>query len=159
MGVTDWNWALPADPQDYAWDCSANATAWAMRAVGYDVTEQDVIAGLGPSRISPTYGLLDASGAGLVSYLAEMGITAENNPDASWNEVMAAAGYQPMVIGGRAWYHWVAVRMGSEAAESDTTDALALMNGAAGYMGIYHWLYPADFDRLGPFSAVWFTSW
>jgi len=159
MGVTDWNWGLPADLQDYAWDCAACSTAWAMRTVGFEVTEQDVIAGLGPSRISPTYGLLDASGAGLVSYLEEMGIAAENNPEASWSEVMGAAGFQPMVIGGRAWNHWVAVRMGSEAAESDTTDLLALMNPSPGYMGVNHWLDPATFDQLGPFSAVWFTSW
>jgi len=159
MGVTDWNWALPADRQDYPWDCAACSTAWAMRTVGYEVTEQDVIAGLGPSRISPTYGLLDASGAGLVSYLEEMGMEAENNAQASWADVMAAAGYQPMVIGGRAWCHWVAVRMGSAAAHSTATDLLALMNPAPGYMDVNHWLDPATFDRLGPFSAVWITSW
>jgi hypothetical protein len=130
-----------------------------MRTVGFEVTEQDVIAGLGPSRISPTYGLLDASGAGLVSYLNEMGIGAENNPRASWQEVMDAAGYQPMVIGGRRWYHWVAVRMGSVAAESTAEEVLALMNPSPGYMGVEHWLYPRKFDDLGPFSAVWFTSW
>jgi hypothetical protein len=33
------------------------------------------------------------------------------------------------------------------------------MNPAPGYMGINHWLYPEDFAQLGPFSAVWFTSW
>lgn len=159
MGVEDWQWWLATDLQDYAWDCAACSTAWAMRTVGYEVSEQDVISGLGPSRISPSHGLLDASGAGLVSYLAEQGIGAENNPDASWNEVMGAAGFQPMVIGGRAWYHWVAVRMGSEAAESANTDALALMNPSPGYMNVYQMLYPDDFSRLGPFSAVWFTSW
>lgn len=159
MAIEDWDWYLPADRQDYAWDCAACSTAWAMRTVGFTVTEQDVIAGLGPSRISPTYGLLDASGAGLVSYLAEMGIGAANNPDASWDEVMVAAGFQPMVIGGRGWYHWVAVRMGSAAAGSATTNALALMNPSPGYMAVEHWLYPDDFARLGPFSAVWFTSW
>jgi hypothetical protein len=159
MGVTDWNWLLPADRQDYAWDCSACSTAWAMRTVGYEVTEQDVIAGLGPGRISPTLGLLDASGAGLVSYLGEMGITAMNNPEASWDEVMAAAGYQPMVMGGRAFNHWVAVRMGSSAAGSTRTVALALMNPSPGYMEIGHWMYPGQFETLGPFSAVWFTSW
>ena len=130
-----------------------------MRTVGFEVTEQDVIAGLGPARISPTYGLLDASGAGLVSYLSEMGIGAENNPDATWEQVMAAAGYQPMVIGGRGWNHWSAVRMGSLAAGSETTDALALMNPSPGYMGIGHWMDTDQFDNVGPFSAVWFTSW
>lgn len=159
MGLTDWNWLLAADRQDYAWDCSACSTAWAMRTVGYPHSEQDVINGLGPTRISPSLGLLDASGAGLVSYLGEVGIHAENNSNASWDDVMGAAGYQPMVIGGRAWNHWVAVRMGSSAIGSTSVVALALMNPSPGYMEIGHWLYPGTFESMGPFSAVWFTSW
>jgi hypothetical protein len=159
MGLTDWNWLLARDNQDYPWDCSACSTAWAMRTIGFTVSEQDVIAGLGPERISPSLGLLDASGAGLVSYLGEQGIQAANNGDASWQEVMDAAGYQPMVIGGRAWGHWVAVRMGSSAVGLAGVDALALMNPAPGYDGVDQILYPADFSRLGAFSAVWFTSW
>lgn len=159
MGITDWNWRLEADPQDYPWDCAACSTAWAMRTVGFVVSEQDVIAGLGPARISPSLGLLDASGAGLVSFLAEQGIGAANNPEASWADVMAAAGYQPMVIGGRQWCHWVAVRMGSSAAGKPGTPLLALMNPADGYMGVGQFLTDDDFLDLGPFSAVWFTSW
>jgi hypothetical protein len=159
MALDDWNWKLAADPQDYPWDCAACSTAWAMRTIGFEVSEQDVIAGLGPTRISPTLGLLDASGAGLVSYLAEMGVEAENNPDASWSEVIAAAGFQPMVIGGRAWCHWVAVRMGTWAIGRTDLDVLALMNPADGYMGVYQTLAPEQFAALGPFSAVWFTSW
>lgn len=130
-----------------------------MRTVGFTVTEQDVIAGLGPARISPTYGLLDASGAGLVSYLEEQGISAANNPSASWGDVMAAAGHQPMVIGGRAWCHWVAVRMGSDAIRREDLEQLALMNPAPGYMGVDQVLDPVDFSRLGTFSAVWFVAW
>lgn len=159
MSLSDWNWALPKDLQDYPWDCSATSLAWAMRTVGFDVTEQDVIAGLGPGRISPTYGLLDASGAGLVSYLAEMGITAFNDGDSNWDEVMAAAGYQPMVIGGRAWCHWVAVRMGADAIGRPDLNKLALMNPAPGYGGVDQVLADNQFAQLGPFSAVWFTSW
>lgn len=159
MGVTDWNWLLPTDLQDYAWDCAACSTAWAMRTVGFEVTEQDVIAGLGPARISPTYGLLDASGAGLVSYLEEQGVLAENNADASWQQLLDAAGFQPMVIGGRAWNHWVAVRMGSVAANSQAGEQLLLMNPSPGYQAVFQVLVESDFNRLGPFSAVWFTSW
>jgi hypothetical protein len=159
MGLTDWNWLLAPDPQNYPWDCSACSTAWAMRTVGYPHTEEDVIIGLGPGRISPSLGLLDASGAGLVAYLSEVGITAQNNASASWGDVMAAAGHQPMVIGGRAWCHWVAVRMGSAALGRPDINALALMNPADGYMGVSQTLYQLDFERLGPFSAVWFDSW
>lgn len=159
MGVNDWNWKLATDPQDYPWDCAACSTAWALRSIGLDYSEQDVIAGLGSGRISPTYGLLDASGAGLVSYLAEIGVNAENNPDASWSDCVGAAGYQPMVIGGRDWCHWVGVRMGGPAAGNPLAPALLLMNPAAGYLGIGQYLLEPDFDMLGPFSAVWFASW
>lgn len=159
MSVTDWNWLLPRDNQDYPWDCAACSTAWAMRTIGFEVSEQDVIAGLGPARISPTLGLLDASGAGLVSYLGEQGIGAENNPQASWEDVVDAAGYQPMVIGGRAWCHWVAVRMGSDAAGASSDLPLVLMNPAPGWMGVDQALDWEQFQSLGPFAAVWFTSW
>jgi hypothetical protein len=159
MGVSDWNWLLPRDNQDYPWDCAACSTAWCTRTVGYTLTEQDMIAALGPARISPSYGLLDASGSGLVSCLSELGIGAENNPDASFQEVMDAAGYQPMVIGGRAWNHWVAVRMGSSAAGLAGYSTLILMNPAPGWQNIEQTLSEPYFASLGPFSAVWFTSW
>lgn len=159
MSASDWNWLLARDNQDYAWDCAACSTAWAMRTIGFAVSEQDVIAGLGPARISPTYGLLDASGAGLVSFLEENGIHAANNASATWDDLVAAAGYQPMVIGGRAWCHWVGVRMGSVCAGLDGTRPLMLMNPAPGYMGVDQVLSVSQFDALGPFSAVWFTSW
>jgi len=159
MSLTNWNWLLPRDNQDYPWDCSACSTAWALRTVGYDYSEQDVIAGLGPNRITATYGLMDASGAGLVEWLAEIGVNASNNPDASWQELIDAAGFQPMVIGGRAWGHWVAVRMGPAPAPDRIPNMLALMNPAPGYQEVYQILDPVDFDTLGPFSAVWFNSW
>ena len=159
MGIHDWTWKLEADLQDYAWDCAAASTAWALRTVGYDLSEQDVVAGLGAQRISPTWGLLDASGSGLVSYLGELGVNASNNPDASWQDVVDAAGYQPMVVGGREWCHWVAVRMGAAAAGVPPQPAVWLMNPSPGYRNIEQWLWEADFDDLGPFSAVWFNSW
>jgi hypothetical protein len=159
MALADWNWRLPVDPQDVPWDCAACSTAWAMRAVGRNVSEQDVIAGLGPGRISPSLGLLDSSGAGLVSYLAEQGISAENNPAASWQEVVDAAGYQPMVIGGRSWCHWVGVRLSGASFGRADIRALALMNSASGWMGVDQMLWEEAFWSLGEFSAVWFTSW
>lgn len=159
MGVNDWNWRLEADPQDYPWDCSAASIAWCLRTIGMPYDEADVIAGLGSTRISPTYGLLDASGAGLVEYLGEIGVVAQNNPYAEWADVVAAGGYQPMAIGGRAWNHWVAVRMAGPATGSSRDLPLILMNPADGYMGVYQFLNEYTFYELGPFSAVWFTSW
>lgn len=159
MGTLDWNWRLPVDPQDYPFDCAAAATAWALRTIGRSETEQDVIAGLGPSRITAEYGLMDASGAGLVEYLGELGIAAANNPSASWSDCTAAAGFQPMVIGGRTWYHWVGVRMGSAAALGRIPDLLALSNSADGWMDVHQVLEEYEFEQLGEFSAVWFISW
>lgn len=159
MAASDWNWLLARDNQDYPWDCAACSTAWSLRTIGFVLTEQDVIAGLGPSRISPSFGLLDASGAGLVSYLEELGVHAANNPSATWTDVTGAVGYQPLLLGGRAWGHWVATRMYGRFAGYPGPDAVALMNPAPGYMGVDQVLDERAFDQLGPFSAVWFTSW
>lgn len=159
MAAEDWNFRLAADTQDYPWDCSAASLAWCLRAIGRSETEQDVIAGLGPWRISSVYGLLDASGAGLVEYLGELGIAAANNANASWLDVTGAAGYQPMVIGGREWCHWVAVRMGGPCAGIPAAPDILLMNPAPGYDGVYQTLTEPDFDRLGAFSAVWLYQW
>jgi len=94
-----------------------------------------------------------------VDYAAELGIAADNDESTSWDEVMAAAGEQPMLMGGRAWGHWVAVRMGTLTAEVQGLDLLALMNPAPGYKNVGQTIDPSQFAALGPFSAVWFTSW
>ena len=159
MGIHDWNWRLASDPQNVPWDCAACSLAWCLRTIGLDYSEDDVIQGLGPGRISATYGLLDASGAGLVSYLAEIGVAAEKNPVASWDEIVAAAGFQPMLMGGRRWYHWTAVRMGTIAADRPDLDFVALMNPAPGWMNVDQQIGRTQFENLGPFSAVWFTGW
>jgi hypothetical protein len=158
MGVADWNWKYPVELQDVPWDCSAASLTWALNAYGYPISEADVVAGMGPSRISPAYGLLDASGAGIVSYLAELGISAANDPDATWDEIHGAAGFQPMVIGGRAWCHWTGVRMGSAAYGRGPNHVMLLANPAPGYQYVYQHLVYGDFERLGPFSAVWFPA-
>jgi hypothetical protein len=130
-----------------------------MRACGHNWSESDVVRGLGPERISPTYGLLDASGAGLVSFLAEVGIGAMNDADATWEEVVAAAGHQPMLIGGRSWYHWSGVRLGGAALELPGFPFIALANPSPGWMGVGQAMEVYQFGQLGAFSAVWFTSW
>lgn len=158
MAPSDWNWRLPPEYQDVAWDCAAASLAWALNAWGVATSEEEVVAGLGPGRISPAYGLLDASGAGLVSYLAELGIPAMNNPQCSWADIETAAGYQPMVIGGRAWYHWTGVRMGGTAYGLGDVGIVLLANPSPGWMEINQSLDSTDFPHLGPFSAVWFPS-
>ena len=159
MGVQDWNWRLAAEYQDVPWDCSAASVAWSLTAAGHPWSEADVVSAMYPTYLNSTYGLLDASGAGIVEWLASIGVSALNNPDATFQELLDAAGHQPMVIGGRTWCHWVAVRMGGPAAGYPQVRWLALMNPSPGYMGVAQWLNEDNFDDLGPFSAVWFTSW
>jgi hypothetical protein len=159
MGLEDWNWRLPVELQDVPWDCAAASLTWCLNTIGRTETEADVVAGLGPARISPALGLLDASGAGLVEYLGELGIGAANNSNASFDDVLAAAGYQPMLMGGREWCHWVGVRICSPLFPSANDQVLALANPAPGWMGINQVLTRYEFLQLGAFSAVWFTSW
>jgi hypothetical protein len=158
VGVADWDWRRPVELQDVPWDCAAASLTWALNAYGFSITEAEVVEGLGPARITPAYGLMDASGAGLVSYLAELGIPALNDASVSWDELWSAAGYQPMVAGGRAWCHWTGVRMASPAFGAGPDDVVLLANPAPGYMGIDQLLTLADFSDLGPFSAVWFPT-
>ena len=159
MGVQDWNWKQPVELQDYAWDCAAASTAWALQAAGIPYTEYDVIVGLGPTRISPTLGLLDASGAGIVDWLSTIGVAAAYNPYASWDELIGCAGFQPTIMGGRSWYHWTGVRMGCAAAPEAPEDVVLLANPSPGWMGVGQSMHETQFDSLGDFSVVWFTAW
>jgi len=156
MAVEDWNWRYPVELQDVPWDCSAASLTWALNAYGHGTSEATVVTGLGPARITPTYGLMDASGAGLVEYLAELGIPAAFDDNASWDEIEGAAGYQPMVIGGREWCHWTGVRMGGPAFGLGLRGIVLLANPAPGYRGVGQALDWDQFNMLGPFSAVWF---
>lgn len=158
MAAEDWNWRHPVELQDVPWDCAAASLAWALQAYGRPQTESEVVQGLGPSRINPQYGLLDASGAGLVSYLAELGIPAMNDSNVSWEELVGAAGYQPMVMGGREWCHWTGVRMGGPCYMLRDVGVVLLANPAPGFRGISQYMDEPDFSVLGPFSAVWFPA-
>lgn len=158
MSAESWDWHYPVELQDVPWDCDAASLTWALNAYGFRTSEATVVAGLGPSRITPAYGLMDASGAGVVAYLAELGIPAMNNPEASWSDIWGAAGYQPMIIGGREWCHWTGVRMGSDAYGAGPSDLILLANPAPGYYSIDQVLTDDQFPMLGPFSAVWFPA-
>jgi hypothetical protein len=159
VSLADWNWRLPTELQDVPWDCAAASLTWALNTIGRGVTEADVVYGLGPSRISPEYGLLDASGAGLVEYCGEIGVQAANNPSATWTDILAAAGHQPMIMGGRGWYHWTGVRIPGPGISTGFSDYLALANPSPGWMGVGQVMKGSQFPALGPFSAVWLTSW
>lgn len=159
MSLETWNWKHPVELQDVPWDCAAASLTWCLNAAGYPLTEAQVVAGLGPGRISPQYGLLDASGAGLVSYLAELGIQADNLNPCSWSDVHNLAGHNPMLMGGRGWYHWTGVRIAGDIVNRPDIDQVILANPAPGWQGVDQYLAGWQFDGLGPFSCVWFASW
>jgi hypothetical protein len=159
MAITDWNWRHPTELQDMPWDCAAASTAWALQACGHPYTEAEVVKGLGRHRISAAWGLLDSSGAGIVEWLAEIGIGAANASPSSWDDVIGAAGHQPMLMGGLTWCHWTGVRVSTLFYPELEPAALALANPAPGWGGIEQTMQVDAFERLGPFSAVWLTSW
>jgi hypothetical protein len=159
MSLETWNWKHPVELQDVPWDCAAASLTWALNAAGYPLSESEVVSGLGPGRISPQYGLLDASGAGLVEYLAELGITADNMNPVTWQDVHNLAGHNPMVMGGRGWNHWTGVRAAGDIVGRPDIDQVLLANPAPGWMEVYQYIAGWQFDALGSFSAVWFAHW
>jgi hypothetical protein len=158
MALTDWDYRWPVELQDVPWDCAAASLTWCLNAAGHSWTEAEVVTGLGPTRISPALGLLDASGAGIVDWLGTIGITAENNPACTWADILGGAGHQPMLMGGRDWCHWTGVRLSSWTVGLQPAETVILANPAPGWMGVDQWMDAYQFEDLGTFSAVWFTS-
>jgi hypothetical protein len=106
--------------------------------------------------MSPSLGLMDASGAGLASFLVrhygEDGFTSTNLSPVSYDTLLAESGRCPMLIGGRRWGaggHWSGLR-----SYDSERHLLLLANPAAGYIGINQDMNREQFERLGPFSAV-----
>lgn len=149
---------VPAQPQDSDYDCSQESCQFMLRGWGRSpddgwMTAQWISQGI----MTPEYGLMDASGAQMASWLNATygmdGMQASNEPSVDFNALvmlcdaqMAAYG---IAAGGRTFCHWVGVRGYDLGA-----DTLLLCNSAEGYMGIYSTLSRSDFARLGPWSAV-----
>lgn len=109
---------------------------------------RDVYAALVPTYDDSTVGLHDGSGAQLAELItSRFGVRAESGFPVTLEQVQAHAGLSPVLIGGQAWGHWVAVR----GVEDDGT--LILENPAPGYDGVGNELL-TSFDRLGPFAMV-----
>lgn len=144
----------PPHPQEADWDCSQDSAEWALWSVGRRPTnawmEQTMIA---EGVVSPSLGLMDASGAGLASFLTrhygEDGFISTNVSPISFDILAGECGRYPLMIGGRAWNHWSGL-----AAYDTERDLLLLANPAAGWKGVNQTLDRGQFERLGPFSAV-----
>ena len=109
--------------------------------------------------VSPSLGLLDASGSGLAAWITRHygrdGFEGSNQDPVTFDQLAEDCGRYPMLIGGRRWGaggHWSGLRAYDVAA-----DLLLLANPAAGYVGINQSMSREQFARLGPFSAVHVT--
>jgi hypothetical protein len=145
----------PAHPQDKSFDCSQESLEWALYALGRSPQDN----WMEPTMIdegvmSPSLGLLDASGAGLAAFVGrhygEFGFYANHEPSVSFEGVSFEGEHKyPLLIGGRAWNHWAGVR-GYDA----TRDVLLLANPSDGWMGVRQEMTREQFATLGPFSMV-----
>ena len=142
----------PMPQQQVDYDCSAASTAWFGRSIGWQWTELNVLWEFSKQGlISPAWGLLDGTGAGIVSWLAQQPIQASNG-SLAWSGVLSLAGTRPLIMGGARWYHWIGVR------QILNDQVVSIANSARGYDGIYDTLNQADFATLGPFHGVWLAG-
>lgn len=160
--VVQFNPNEPNIAQNDPWSCAPTSTRWALKALGRNPSEkwiEDTMIAEGV--VSKDDGLLDASGAGLAAFVrrhyGEFGYDANNEPSISWDWIIHEGGEEPngnghaypVLIGGRAWNHWVAVRD-----YDPDRDVLLLSNPSDGWMEVGQTMNRQQFGRLGPFSAV-----
>lgn len=145
----------PTELQRQPWTCSIRSTMWLLKSIGKDVTPEEAQDAMAPRYCNEEFGLLDASGAGIVEVLRDTwGVSAFNRNPVSFDEVAGWAGRCPVAIGGRNWGgpgfgHWSAVRGVNEAGE------LMLANpGGTGPRFGQQTLNSEQWDRMGSFSAV-----
>lgn len=154
--VIPFNPDAPVDQQPDEWSCSIQAAQWLLRSIGRRPGDQWMHDQLVPSVVSTSVGLRDASGATLAAWITreygtEMGFVAQASP-VSFDDVLAGAGVNPMMIGGRRWGaggHWSGVR------RSDAAGWLELANPSAGYTGVGTHLDREEWNARGPWSAIW----
>ena len=154
-----YNVSEPPHAQENDWDCSQESAEWSLWSVGRkpsdDWMEQTMIA---EGVISPELGLLDASGAGLASWLnryyggPDDGFIANSFSDVTFDQLAQVCGRYPMMIGGRRWNHWSGLR-----AYDAARDVLLISNPSAGWRGVGQTLDRDQFASLGNFSAVELT--
>src|SRR4051794_10041368 len=100
-------------PDDFS--CAVATTTWCLNSIGIDITHAEMLGIMVPGLVTVELGLLDGSGGTIAALLRDQfNLQADNNPDISFDDVLARAGNQPMGIGGKNWSsgigHWVGVR-------------------------------------------------
>jgi hypothetical protein len=147
-GATGYNSTTDIPHQDTGWHCSAASSAWMLRSIGINVSEDQMVAALG-NKINSDVGLTDGSGAGLAATIKEKYNVNTRASAVSWQDVQTMAGKQPMCMGGQVFNHWVGVR---SVVDNNT---ISIANPAPGYDGIGSTMTQTEFNKLGPFYAVW----
>jgi hypothetical protein len=155
--IPTYNPDTPPERQVQSWACAIRATTWVLKSLGVNIDAGTLQDEMVPGRVTPELGLLDARGYGIAETIKAHIPTAWHDrvhvfDSISWDELRSLAGQGPIALGGRAWYHWTAVRQ----ANADGT--LALANPAPGYKGVGDTLSRGQWDALGPFSAVWVNA-
>lgn len=145
----------PITPQPDDWSCAVRSSQWILRAVGRNPGDAWIVQHLlDEGIVTREHGLMDASGSTLAAWItreygSEMGFTAASANPVTFDDVAAGAGVNPTLIGGRRWNHWAGVR------RLNADGTLALANPSDGWMGVGQTMSRAQFDALGPFSAVY----
>ncbi len=153
MPKLTYNPDAPVDIQDNDWSCSEQSAQWLLRAINRNpgdawIRDQLLTNGL----VTKEDGLMDASGGSLAAWLqreygAEMGLRFTNKNGATWEDIAAIAGKQPMMLGGRSWNHWTGVRRMTDA-------GLELANPAPNWQSVGTVLDRAEWEQWGSWSYV-----
>jgi hypothetical protein len=144
---------IDAQPDD--WSCSIQSTEFFLRTMGRKPDDNWIQSQLLEQGIVTTqHGLMDASGGQLARWLtheygSEGGWVAQASP-VSFDDVAAGAGVNPTMIGGRAWNHWAGVRK-----MTNLSGGLSIANPSDGWKGVGQTMSRAQWDSLGPFTAIW----
>lgn len=152
---------IPAIAQDDGWSCAPTALRWALMSLGRNPGPtyiEDLMVRDGV--VSREAGLLDATGAGLAAWIGRTepadvyygsdGFYGNHEPVVTFDGVALEGDHAyPLLIGGRAWNHWTAVR-GFDPARG----MLLLANPRENWMGVGQEMDRGQFELLGPFSMV-----
>lgn len=145
----------PRIAQNDDWSCAPTSLRWALTALGRNPSETWVEGtALAEGVVTTLHGLMDSSGAGLAEFVrrhwGEFGFDANHEPTISFQFAALEGDHAyPILIGGRNWNHWSAVRDYDE-----SRDILLLANPADGHRGVHQFMTRPQFEALGPFSMV-----
>jgi hypothetical protein len=154
MPCSEWDYDpwTPQQNQRKDWDCSAAATAWMGRSLGWGWAELDVAYEFQSRGIAtPQLGLLDGTGAGIVRWLSLQPMPATNFV-VQFDDAVDLVANCPLIMGSSTLYHWLGVRTWNASGD------LELANSAPGWGSVYQSMTRATFDRLAPWWAVQPTS-